>query len=112
VAGVPVDWWVPFLKLAFTAIALGTGFVGGEVLPLFVMGGTLGNAIAPALNADRALLAATGSAAAFSSAASVAITGIVLTVEEFGLDMLVPAVIVCTAARWAAGAPGLYQHHR
>ena len=110
-AGEAIDWWVPFLKLLFTAIALGTGFVGGEVAPLFVMGATFGNALAPVLGADRVLLATTGSAAAFASAASVAVTGVVLTVEQFGWHALAPAVLVGAAARWSAGRPGLYQHH-
>ena len=110
-AGQHVDLWVPFLKLLFTAIALGTGFVGGEVAPLFVMGSTLGAAIAPGLHAPAPLLATTGSAAAFASAASVAITGVVLTVEQFGWHTLIPALLVGAAARLAAGRPGLYVAH-
>jgi H+/Cl- antiporter ClcA len=110
-SGAHVHIWVPFLKLVFTAIALGTGFVGGEVAPLFVMGSTLGAAIAPPLNAPGALLATTGSAAAFASAASVAITGVVLTVEQFGWHTLIPAIIVGLFARAFAGRPGLYTAH-
>ena len=109
--GSHVDWWVPLLKLGFTAVALGTGFVGGEVAPLFVIGSTLGGAIAPGLHAPTQLLVTTGSAATFASAASVAITGVVLTVEQFGWNTLVPALIVGAAARLAAGKPGLYISH-
>ena len=110
-AGGHIDWWVPLLKLLFTAIALGTGFVGGEVAPLFVIGSTLGGAIAPGLHVAPSLLATTGSAATFAAAASVALTGIVLTIEQFGWNTLVPAVIICSAARLAAGKPGLYIAH-
>jgi H+/Cl- antiporter ClcA len=110
-SGAHIDWWEPLLKLVFTVIALGTGFVGGEVLPLFVMGGTLGGAIAPGLHASGTLLATTGSVAAFSSAASVALTGVVLTVEQFGWNALLPALLVCAAARVVAGKPGLYIAH-
>lgn len=110
-AGSHVDWWVPLLKLLFTAVALGSGFVGGEVLPLFVMGGTLGGTIAPGMHSPAALLATTGSAAVFSAAASVAITGVVLTVEQFGWNALVPALLVGATARLAAGRPGLYVAH-
>ena len=102
---------MPLLKLLFTAIALGSGFVGGEVLPLFVMGGTLGAAIAPGLHAPAPLLATTGSAAAFSAAAGVMLTGVVLTVEQFGWNTLLPALIVGATARLAAGRPGLYVTH-
>ena len=110
-AGEPVDWWVPFLKLLFTAIALGTGFVGGEVAPLFVIGGTLGASMGSPLHTDRAMLAAVGSTTTFAAAASVALTGIVLSVEQFGRHALVPALIVAVTARMAAGRPGLYVHH-
>ena len=109
--GAHVDWWVPLLKLLFTAIALGTGFVGGEVAPLLVIGSTLGGAIAPGLHVPSPLLATTGSAATFAAAASVMLTGVVLTVEQFGWNTLVPALIIAVAARLAAGKPGLYIAH-
>lgn len=108
VAGDHINWYVPLLKLLFTVIALGSGFVGGEVLPLFVIGGTLGGAIAPGLHAPAPLLAAVGSAITFSSAASVMLTGVVLTVEQFGWNTLLPALVVAVVARVAAGKPGLY----
>ena len=111
IAGGDVSGWQPFLKLLFTAVALGTGYVGGEVLPLFVMGATLGGALAPALGASAPMFAAAGAPAAFASAASVAITGVVLSVEQFGAGVLVPALIVGLFARIAAGRPGLYVAH-
>lgn len=111
IAGGHVDWWVPFLKLLFTAIALGTGYVGGEVLPLFVMGSTLGGTAGPMLNASGPLLAATGAPAAFAGAATVMLTGVTLTVEQFGWWTLVPALIVGLFAKMSAGRPGLYLAH-
>jgi len=41
----------------------------------------------------------------------VAITGVVLTVEQFGWHTLIPALLVGAAARLAAGRPGLYVAH-
>lgn len=109
--GADMHLWVPFLKLLFTAVALGTGFVGGEVLPLFVMGATFGAAVAPGFHANGSVLAGAAAPAAFASAASVAITGVVLTVEQFGWNALWPAVVVGAFARLAAGRPGLYRAH-
>lgn len=106
-----VDWWVPLLKLVFTAIALGTGFVGGEVTPLFVMGATAGAAVAPGLHAPAPLLATTGSATAFAATTSVMLTGVVLTVEQFSWGTLLPTLIVGAAARLVAGKPGLCVAH-
>ncbi len=44
-------------KMVFTIASLGTGFKGGEVTPLFYIGATLGNALAPLLNVPVPLLA-------------------------------------------------------
>jgi len=109
--GAHITWYDPLLKLVFTVIALGTGFVGGEVLPLFVIGGTLGGAIAPGMHVPGPLLATTGSVAAFSSAAGVVLTGLVLTVEQFGWHSLLPAMVIGVTAHFAAGRPGLYVTH-
>jgi H+/Cl- antiporter ClcA len=111
IAGNHIDIWVPLLKMLFTVVALGTGFVGGEVLPLFVMGSTFGAAVAPGLHVNATMLASAAAPAAFASAASVTLTGVVLTVEQFGWGTLWPALIVGMFARLAAGRPGLYVAH-
>jgi H+/Cl- antiporter ClcA len=108
VAGTHLDWWVPLLKLVFTVVALGTGFVGGEVIPLFVIGATLGAVLAPSLNMSPVLLAAIGLATLFTTAAQVPLTGVVMATELFGWNATVPAAIVAAAAWIAIGRQGLY----
>lgn len=108
VTGGHVDWWVPLLKLAFTVIALGTGFVGGEVIPLFVIGATLGATLATPLHMSPALLAACGLATLFTTAAQVSLTGVVIATELFGWSATLPAMLVAFAARIALGRQGLY----
>ena len=107
-AGLHVDWWVPVLKLVFTIVALGTGFVGGEVVPLFVVGATLGAALAPSLHMSPSLLAACGLATLFTTAAQVPLTGVVLATELFGWNATAPTIIVAAAAWLALGRQGLY----
>lgn len=109
--GTRVTLAVPLLKLLYTAISLSSGFVGGEVLPLFIAGATFGAAIAPSMGAERQLFASMGSTMTFASAASVMFTGIVLTVEQYGWYALAPALIVAVFARLAARRPGLYATH-
>ncbi|MBL9015243.1 MAG: chloride channel protein, partial [Myxococcales bacterium] len=41
--------WAFAMKLLFTAITLGAGFLGGEVTPLFFIGAALGGVLAPVL---------------------------------------------------------------
>ena len=57
-------------KLVFTAVSLGTGFKGGEVTPLFYIGATLGNALAPLLHLPVSFLAGMGFVAVFAGAAN------------------------------------------
>jgi hypothetical protein len=68
--GAHVDWQVPILKLVFTAVALGSGFVGGEVTPLFVVGATAGSVIAGPLGLPPVAMAAIGLAAVFGAASN------------------------------------------
>ena len=48
------------LKLLFTAITLGAGFRGGEIVPSFVVGATFGCLVAPVLGISGSLAAADG----------------------------------------------------
>ena len=48
------------LKLVFTAVTLGAGFLGGEVTPLFFVGATLGSVLARWLGIPLALGAGDG----------------------------------------------------
>jgi H+/Cl- antiporter ClcA len=108
IAGQHIDWWVPLLKLVFTVVALGTGFVGGEVIPLFVIGATLGATLAPSLHVSPALLAACGLATLFTTAAQVPLVGVILATELFGWNATIPVVVVAAAAWMALGRQGLY----
>jgi H+/Cl- antiporter ClcA len=108
VAGLHVDWWVPIVKLVFTVVALGTGFVGGEVIPLFVIGATLGATLAPSLHMSPVLLAACGLATLFTTAAQVPLVGVIMATELFGWNATVPAIVVASAAWLALGTQGLY----
>jgi H+/Cl- antiporter ClcA len=108
IAGSHISWWVPLLKLLFTVIAIGSGFVGGEVIPLFVLGATLGATLAVPLHMSPVVLAACGLATTFTAAAHVGLTGIVIATELFGWRATIPAAIVTIGARIAMGHEGLY----
>lgn len=108
VSGAHVDWWDPVLKMVFTVIALGTGFVGGEVIPLFVIGATLGSTLAGPLHMSPALLAACGLATLFTTAAQIAVAGVAIATELFGWNATIPAAIVAVAAWMTIGRQGLY----
>lgn len=109
-SGSHVDWQVPLLKLLFTAVALGSGFVGGEVTPLFVVGATAGSVLAGPLGLPPVAMAAIGLAAVFGAAAHVPLAVTVMAVELFGWHALVPALVVCAVARRLAHRDSIYAH--
>ena len=90
-------------KLVFTAVSLGTGFVGGEVLPLFIIGSLAGAQFARVTDGPVALYAALGLIGVFTAAANTPITCIVIGIELFGWNGFVPYVIVCVIAYFASG---------
>ncbi len=96
------------LKLIFTAVTVGSGFPGGEVTPLFVIGATLGGTLAGPLGLPVVLAGAVGLAAVFAGASRTPLACAIMAAELFGWSALVPASIVCAAAYLTGGRRGLY----
>lgn len=99
-------------KMLFTVASLGTGFKGGEVTPLFYIGATLGNAMAPLLDVPFALLAAVGFVAVFAGAANTPIASTLMAVELFGADIAVFAALACVMSYVCSGSTGIYRAQR
>lgn len=97
------------LKTLFTAITLGTGFQGGEVTPLFVIGSTLGSALAGLLAAPIPLLTAIGFVSVFSGAAKTPIACFIMGIELFGSEAAVYLFIGCVIAFLCSGRIGIYE---
>ncbi|HEY0195165.1 MAG TPA: chloride channel protein, partial [Kofleriaceae bacterium] len=104
--GVPA--WAFAAKLAFTAVTLGAGFLGGEVTPLFVIGGALGCALGPVLGVPVPLAAGVGLAAMFAAASNTPLALSIMAVELLGGRMLPHVVIVCVIAYLATGHRSIY----
>ena len=96
-------------KMAFTIASLGPGFKGGEVTPLFYIGATLGNALAPLLYAPFALLAAVGFVAVFAGAANAPLASTLMAMELFGVEVGVFAALACTTSYMCSGHAGIYR---
>ena len=74
------------LKLLLTALTLGAGFKGGEIVPAFFVGSTFGCTIAAVLGMDPVLAAELGLIGLFCSVVNCPVTSILLSVELFGSD--------------------------
>jgi len=108
----PVVPWAFALKLLFTSLALGFGFKGGEVTPLFVIGALLGAALAPVFGLPIPFIAAVGFVAVFATASNTPIASTLLGVELFGAGFAAPLVITCFLAYVFVGHRGIYGGHR
>ncbi len=99
-------------KMVFTMASLGAGFKGGEVTPLFYIGATLGNALAPLLDVPFALLAAVGFVAVFAGAANTPIACTLMAMELFGAEVGVFAALACVMSYVCSGHAGIYRAQR
>ncbi|MFM2416939.1 MAG: hypothetical protein RL385_1662 [Pseudomonadota bacterium] len=100
------------LKLLFTAVTLGTGFMGGEVTPLFFVGACLGNTLGQALDLPLSLAAAVTLAATFGAAANTPLALSIMAAELFGVHVLPHTMLVAVVAYALTGERGIYVAQR
>lgn len=100
------------LKIVFTALTLGAGFKGGEIVPSLFIGATLGNVIAPLLGLDPNFAAAIGMIAFFCSVVNCPIASIMLGLELFGAADVLLFCIACGVSYVFSGYYGLYSSQK
>ncbi len=96
------------LKLIFTTITLGSGFLGGEVTPLFAIGATLGFTLGGILGVDPAFMAALGFVAVFAGASNTPLACALMGIELFGGGSALYLILACVIAYLASGHRGIY----
>ena len=105
-AAEPWDW---LLKIIFTAVTIGCGFKGGEIIPSFFIGATFGCFMGSLLGIPASFGAAIGLVAVFCGAVNCPIAAIILGVELFGARELSYFAIACGVSYMLSGYYGLYQ---
>jgi H+/Cl- antiporter ClcA len=100
------------VKLVFTAITLGAGFLGGEVTPLFFIGAALGNVLARLLGIPLELGAGVGLAAVFAASSNTPLALSIMAAELLGAPAFPHVVIVCVLAYLLAGHRSIYPAQR
>lgn len=101
----PYDW---LLKMILTALTLACGFQGGEVLPMFAIGSTLGAALAGIFGLPVDFVAALGFASVFGSATNTFLAPIFIGAEVFGFDAIPYFFIVCAIGYLCNGNRSIY----
>lgn len=101
-----------FWKLLFTAITIGVGFKGGEVVPSFFIGATFGCVVGPLLGLSPGFSAAIGLICVFCGAVNCPIASIILSIELFGSAYLIYFAVACGIAYTLSGYVGLYSSQK
>ena len=97
------------LKLLFTVITLECGFKGGEIVPTFFIGATLGCTVAPLIGMDPGFGAALGLIGVFCGCTNAPLASIMLSIELFGMEGLPYFAIVVVTAFMLSGYFSLYK---
>ena len=100
------------LKLLFTAVTLGAGYKGGEIVPAFFCGATFGCAAAPLFALNPAFGAALGLVAVFCGVTNCPMTSLVLSYELFGASGMPFFALSCAVSYMLSGYYGLYPEQK
>lgn len=98
------------LKLIFTAITLGCGFRGGEIVPTFFVGATFGCVVGPLIGMDPGFAAAIGLIATFCGNTNCPIASVFLAIELFGGKGISLFAIACAVSYMMSGNFSLYHY--
>lgn len=104
--------WAFLLKIVFTALTLGAGFRGGEIVPTFFIGAAFGSAAAPLLGLESAFGAAIGLIALFCGVVNCPLASILLSVELFGDGSVVFFALACALSYLLSGRFSLYSSQK
>ena len=100
--------WAFLWKLIFTAVTIGFGFKGGEIVPTFFIGATFGCVVGPLLGIPAELAAALGLVGMFCGVVNCPLASIILSIELFGAGAMPYFALVCGIAYMLSGKFGLY----
>lgn len=107
-----VDYSSFLLKMIFTAVALGAGFKGGEIVPTLTIGASFGAAFGSILGLDPSFGASLGMVGVFAGVTNCPMATTLLAAEMFGGQGLLCYVLVIILAYALSGYSSLYAAQR
>ncbi len=105
----PAGIEVFLLKIVFTAFTLCAGFKGGEIVPSFFIGATLGSALSVVAGLPVELCAACGMVGVFCAVTNSPISSFIIAFELFGGDGMPFYCIVIAVSYLLSGYGSLYK---
>lgn len=106
------DWYSFLLKMLFTALTLGAGFKGGEIVPSFCIGATFGCAVASLFGLPVELVAACGMVGVFCGVTNCPITSLLIAFELFGYDGMPYFLVTIAVSYMLSGYHSLYHEQK
>lgn len=100
------------LKIVFTALTLGAGFKGGEIVPSFFIGATLGCVFGQIAGISPSLCAAVGMVSVFCGVTNCPITSLLISFELFGDDVKSYVLIAVAISYMMSGYYSLYHDQK
>lgn len=105
-------WYTFALKMLFTAVTLGAGFKGGEIVPSFTVGAAFGCAVASLLGLPVQLVAACGMVAIFCGVTNSPITSLLIAFELFGFGGMPYYLVAIAVSYMVSGYHSLYRKQK
>ena len=100
------------LKMLFTAVALGGGFKGGEIVPTLAVGAALGAAFGNLFGFAPSLCAACGMLSLFVGVTNCPVATMFMGFELFGVEAMPYFAIIVAISFTLSGYYGLYSSQR
>lgn len=107
--------FVPYaflLKILFTAVTLGAGYKGGEIVPSFFIGATFGCLVGSLVGLPPALTAAIGMGAVFCGVTNCPISTLFICFELFGFEGMPYFLLSIAISYMLSGYYGLYRSQK
>ena len=96
------------LKMLFTAVTLGAGYKGGEIVPTLCVGATFGCIVGSLLGFSPSLCAACGMAALFVGVTNCPISSLIIAFEMCGFEAMPYFALAIGVSFTLSGYYGLY----
>ena len=100
------------LKMIFTALTLGAGYKGGEIVPSFFTGAAFGCLFGNLLGFSPTLCTAVGMTAVFCGVPNCPITSLLISFELFGYDGMPYFLLAIAFSYMLSGYFGLYRSQK
>lgn len=100
------------IKIILTALTLGAGFKGGEIVPALCVGATFGNVFAPIIGIDPSIGAALCMICLFCGVTNCPIASLLLAIEMLGSPYLILFCLAISVSYVFSGYFGLYKSQK